>query len=368
MMLGKSIVLAALFVVGVACAAGIRESVPELVGKSFTYHELAGANPDGSEGIGRQEGVTRRDPSDVIRAGDTYFVYYSKVDHSKLPERDRRLRASGYSATIWYASSRDEGRTWVERGEALGVGAPGAFDSHAIFTPNILKADEKYYLFYTGVKPTPGRADGGFANNSTTDVTALGLAVSDSPGGPFRRVRETPILATSKPSNDPKTTPSRFDSFRVDDASLIVRDGKYWLYYKGRNIDDGQGGPGKTKMGVAIAETIEGPYVKQNGGDPILDSSHEVLVWPHREGVAAYASMSRALEYATDGLDFTSDPLGATALPKPIAPGAYRPDLTEPVEYGRGIQWGIAMRDPGGPYPYLIRYEIDLRVSAQSGS
>ena len=32
----------------------------------------------------------------------------------------------------------------------------GAFDSQATFTPNILFADGKYYLYYTGVKPTPG--------------------------------------------------------------------------------------------------------------------------------------------------------------------------------------------------------------------
>ena len=35
-------------------------------------------------GIGKEPGITRRDPSDVIRVGDTYFVYYTHVDQSKL--------------------------------------------------------------------------------------------------------------------------------------------------------------------------------------------------------------------------------------------------------------------------------------------
>ncbi len=61
----------------------------------------------------------------------------------------------GYWGTIWYATSKDEGYTWTERGEALGVGIEGSFDSQATFTPNILFARGKYYLFYTGVKPTP---------------------------------------------------------------------------------------------------------------------------------------------------------------------------------------------------------------------
>jgi len=111
---------------------------------------------------------------------------------------------------------------------------------------------------------------------------------------------------------------------------------------------------------VAVAEHVEGPYVKQRNGDAILDASHEVLIWPHREGVAAYASKSRTLEYAPDGLDFMSNPLRLKALPRPIAPGAFRPDLTEPVRYGRGVRWGISMRDPAGPCPYLVRWEIDL--------
>ena len=32
-----------------------------------------------ARGIGRQAGVCRRDPSDVIKVGDTFYVWYSKV-------------------------------------------------------------------------------------------------------------------------------------------------------------------------------------------------------------------------------------------------------------------------------------------------
>lgn len=327
------------------------EDLPELRGKHFSYSE--------ARGIGREEGVTRRDPSDIIRVEDEYYVWYSKVTHAALAKRDHAFTHSGYVATVWYATSTDEGHTWVERGEALGRGAPGCFDSHAVFTPNILKFRGRYYLYYTGVKPTPSRAEGGFENNSTTDFTAIGVAVADTPDGPFRRVSEDPILRTSPPSDDPEKTPSMFDSYRIDDASLLVRDGKVWLYYKGRNFDDGKTGPRFTKMGLAVADRPEGPYVRQNRGNPILDKSHEVLIWPHREGVAAYASFSRTLEYAPDGVDFTSHPVNAVAEPKPIAPGAFRLDLTTPVTYGPGVQWGISMRDPGGPCPYLVRWELD---------
>jgi hypothetical protein len=85
---------------------------------------------------------------------------------------------------VWYAVSKDEGRTWDEQGQALGLGEPRTFDSFGVFTPNILAYEGKYWLYYTGVRPTPGRA-GVFENNSTNDPTAIGVAVADHPGGPF---------------------------------------------------------------------------------------------------------------------------------------------------------------------------------------
>ena len=161
---------------------------------------------------------------------------------------------------------------------ALGQGPKGAFDSHAVFTPNILFSKGQYYLFYTAVKPTPGNQEGIFENNSTNDYTAIGIAVSDSPDGPFERIGNQPALSVSD-------NPDLFDSYRVDDAVLIYRDKKYWFYYKGRLLSHGQGGPRHTQMGVAFADNTEGPYIKK--GPPILDRSHEVLIWNHLEGVAA---------------------------------------------------------------------------------
>jgi|GEM_PF-20380 len=342
------------------CLAGAAladEVFPEFRHKGFVFSK--------TPGIGFEEGATRRDPSDVIEVDGVCHVWYSKVVHAELPPHKRSLRASGYVATIWYATSRDRGRTWTEKGEALGRGAEGAFDSFAVFTPNIVRIDGQYFLYYTGVKPTPGQADT-FENNSVNDVTAIGVARAESPSGPFVRVSPEPILSVVVPQGEGPERITTFDSYRVDDASIVLRDHdgdgdlEVWLYYKGRDIKHGPHGPGRTMMGLAIAQKPEGPYVRANNGAPILENSHEVLVWPHREGVATYASKSKTVEYAADGIDFVSRPLRTTLVPKPVAPGAFRPDLTEPVAYGGGIAWGIAMRDPGGPCPFLARFDIDL--------
>ncbi|MDC2888820.1 hypothetical protein [Psychrosphaera algicola] len=61
-------------------------------------------------GIGVEAGVMRRDPSDVIKVDNIYYVWYSKGKIS-----------TGYDATVWYATSAD-GHNWVEQGEALAKG------------------------------------------------------------------------------------------------------------------------------------------------------------------------------------------------------------------------------------------------------
>ena len=328
---------------------------PPLRGMSFTFQE--------AKGLGLEKGITRRDPSDIILVDGVYYVYYTKVIQSSLPRSSRRLRTTGYVGTIWCASSTDEGRTWKESGPVLGKGPAGAFDSFAVFTPNILEYEGRFYLYYTGVAPT--RAGGKtFENNSRTDRTAIGVAVADSPRGPFRRISTEPVLSPSPPSKEPGH-PSPFDSYRVDDASLLLRDFdgdgdlEVWLYYKGRNIDYGSKGPGKTMMGLAVADRPEGKFRRANGGRPILPGSHEVLVWPHGRGVAAYASLTRTVEYAPDGVDFTSRPLHAPALPRPLAPGGFRPDLTHPTTFGAGLRWGLSMKE--GPYPFLVRFKVHYR-------
>ena len=65
-----------------------------------------------AKGIGVEAGVMRRDPSDIIKVGDLYYVWYSKG----------RI-APGYDATVWYATSPD-GHTWTEQGMALAKGEP----------------------------------------------------------------------------------------------------------------------------------------------------------------------------------------------------------------------------------------------------
>lgn len=301
---------------------------------AMSYTELSG--------IGWEKGVMRRDPSDVIKVGDLYYVWYSKGPDS-----------TGYTATVWYATSED-GVDWTEKGQAVAKGKAGSWEAGGVFTPNILVAEGKYWLFYTGVSQEYTRP---FNPDSK-----IGMAVSDSPDGPWERIGSGPVLVNSDDSSD-------FDSHLVDDACLIVRDGKYWLYYKGRQLGKS---PAQTKMGVAIADRPQGPYVKHEA-NPVIQGNHEVVVWPQGEGVAAMIGttgpkeITNSVLYSEDGIHFSKL---HDVVEGPWAAGAYRPEAF--TESGKGDlpEWGVEIGRPRGmkgqswqkgQLPFIQRWDSELQ-------
>ncbi len=281
-----------------------------------------------------EAGVSRRDPSPVVRAGGRYHAWYSRSTHD----------ASGYRATVWYATSGD-GLLWEERGEALGRGGRGAFDEHAVFTPTVMLAEGRWWLFYTAVPEPFTNAGGGPAGTATR----IGVAAASAPDGPWERVGADPIL-------EPSAAAEGFDSHRVDDACLVRWGMEYRLYYKGRQRGLA---PNQTRMGLAIASRPEGPYTR-HPGNPVLDSGHEVCVWPHGTGVGCIVAPSgpqgSTLQYSEDGLRFRR----VRAIEPPRAPGPCREDRWQ-EGCAPGISWGLC-QDTASPWPCLLRFDTDLRA------
>lgn len=189
MKIGIYILTLTLVLVGCATKKN-NNTVIDINNVSFSYSILKGLEPE--------NGVCRRDPSDIILVDKKYYLWYTRTEK----------QYSGYDASIWFATSTN-GEIWQEIGEAISRGEVGRWDEASVFTPNILKASDKYYLFYTGVKPTIGNSEGNFENNSETDITSIGLATSKKPDGPFIRTSPNPILKVSDSSDD-------FDSYRID--------------------------------------------------------------------------------------------------------------------------------------------------------
>ncbi|WP_342793759.1 family 43 glycosylhydrolase [Pontiella desulfatans] len=286
------------------------------------------------KGIGLEKGVMRRDPSDIIKVGDLYYVWYSKGTISP-----------GYDATVWYATSLD-GVNWTEKGESLAKGAPGSWEGASVFTPNILVAEGKYWLFYTGTSRS-------YHEKPFNPDSKIGIAVSDSPDGPWERLATNPALKNSD-------NPADFDSHLIDDACLVVREGKYWFYYKGRQLGKS---PGQTQMGLAIADKPEGPYVR-HPENPVIPGNHEVLVWPQGTGVAAMIGTTgpkdiiNSILYSEDGVHFSKT---HTVVKGPWAGGAYRPEAFTQSGTGDLPEWGVEIgRAKGkGNLPFIHRFDVE---------
>ncbi|MEQ8556503.1 MAG: family 43 glycosylhydrolase [Cyclobacteriaceae bacterium] len=323
----KKVGLLMLLVVGTLSAF----SQSALKSIAVNYAELQGLDRD-------PNGFLRRDNSDIIQVDGLYYVWYSKM-RQFVPDLP-------VVSTIWYATSPD-GYTWTEKGECIKTGDTGSWDDLYAYTPGILVAEGKYYLFYTAISSAASD------NELPQPNTAIGMAVADSPNGPWTKLPSNPVLI-------PSADRSEFDSHRVDDSCLIIRDGKYWLYYKGRQWGKS---PAETKMGVAIAKKPEGPYVRHEA-NPLVGGNHEVLVWPQGEGVGAMIGMKLKgrqsipfyLMYAEDGIHFKKT-YEISNQNAPWAPGAYRPEAFTGSGQGEMIRWGLHI---GGERPdlYLERFEL----------
>jgi hypothetical protein len=134
---------------------------------------------------------------------------------------------------------------------------PGYFDATTCHNPSIKKVDGKYCLFYMG------------NSNGKTNTKRIGLAISDSLYGPWKRP-DRPLLEAGEPG-------AWDDHCTTNPAFIKHPNGQYWLYYKSWNTKEYETSTdpvvkGNRKYGLAIADKLEGPYIKYSG-NPVIDFS-----------------------------------------------------------------------------------------------
>jgi len=295
----------------------------------FKYTEL--------KGIGASNQVMRRDPSDVLKVKDLYYVWYT-----------RGFIHQGYDATVWYATSPD-GYNWIEKKECIKRGGVGSWDEQSVFTPYVFSAKGKYYMLFTGIAKNIAGSDTFSIKELGKLNTAIGLAVSKSPDGPWKKIKD-PVLEISNNPND-------FDSFRIDDACVLVKDNKYWLYYKGRQKGKSHK---ETKMGVAIAEKPQGPYIKFEG-NPIILGNHEVVMFPMGKGVASLIGTTgpdhliNSIQYSAKGYTYNKI---YKVKNNPIAAGLYNPEAHNQSNKGKMMTWGVHIGTRRGFFPFIQRFDL----------
>ena len=136
---------------------------------------------------------------------------------------------------------------------------PGYWDATTCHNPHIRYVDGKYCLFFMG------------NSNGKTNTKRIGLATADSLNGPWTRP-DKPLLEAGPDG--------AWDDHCTTNPSFIKHpNGQYWLYYKSWNSNEYYNSKdpvikGNRKYGLAIADKLEGPYVRYSG-NPVIDYSQK---------------------------------------------------------------------------------------------
>jgi beta-fructofuranosidase len=83
--------------------------------------------------------------------GDRYHLFFLFAPRALQDERRRHHRAA-----IGHAVSADL-RNWVQVGDVVAASEPPAFDDMATWTGSVVRGDDRWWLFYTGVTPVDGK-------------------------------------------------------------------------------------------------------------------------------------------------------------------------------------------------------------------
>jgi len=319
-------------------------------------------------GIGYEEGITRRDPSKVIRVNGKYYVWYTlrktknqpvgyKNGGGDVPVSDWDLSDIGYAVS-------DDGINWTEKGIAVSRPEKGIVGDRSLATPDVMYAEGKYYLIYqayTGeywkratefAKEVLSKYPGQGYERNFMDYCCASMAWSDSPDGPWTRL-DKPVL---NPGDH-----DEWDNSCIHDPYLIKFNGKYMLYYKSDSIIINDQVLKTSQQGVAMSNSPTGPFVKSEY-NPVLISGHETFVYPYKNGVVAIATFDgpekNTCQFSTDGINFNiKGHLGLI----PTAAGPFDPDAFADNGNAQGITWGMChMRKANEPGFYLARFDCDL--------
>ncbi|HAX96100.1 MAG TPA: glycosyl hydrolase family 43 [Prolixibacteraceae bacterium] len=134
-----------------------------------------------------------------------------------------------------------------------GSGTPDCWDAMTIHNPTIHKVDGRYVLIY-------------IANRlGDVETTKIGMASADTLYGPWLPNPDNPIVDCG--------SEGEWDDVTADNPAFLKHpDGRFYIYYRSwKNRSTWKKGAARIdKVGVAIADKVEGPYIK-HPENPVVD-------------------------------------------------------------------------------------------------
>lgn len=151
-----------------------------------------------------------------------------------------------------YCADKPEGPyTYIET-VLKGDGKPDSWRKQGTHNVTVLRLPDKRYALLFIANSGGKRGQGGFPANQK-----IGLMLADSPGGPWKLSGKDGLIL-DRPE-DPEVW-SHDSVVGVNNPTLLpMPGGRFFLYYKAMKAGKGE----VRKMGLAIADKVEGPYVFQ---------------------------------------------------------------------------------------------------------
>ncbi len=203
-----------------------------------------------------------------------------------------------------YVSDEPEG-PFVFKEVVLEGAETDAWDRKSPHNPNVHKIGNQYVLLYI--------ANRGGLQKERAASQCIGMMVASSLEGPWKKVGDDGLILA--PPSDPLIW-SHESVVGVNNPALFAHpDGRYFLYYKAMRKGDVR------RMGLAIADKLEGPYVFHKdyltGNDTEIEDGYAFyengkvcLLTTHNEAGEGYLWQSK------DGLHFDTPILGFNRIEK----------------------------------------------------
>lgn len=269
------------------------------------------------------------DPSNIIRYKDRYYCWYTQ----HWGEWEAFLKTK-----VMVVTSAD-GYRWEHKQDALVPSTDKkAWDCEGVLTAYVVPWESRYYMFYSGV--------GSDYVNANVSPRGIGIAIADTPDGPWERLGKAPVLFPE---------PGKWDEVCCDDANLIFHDERWLFYYKGRKIGSQ---PHSSQIGLATSTDITGPFTKHEA-NPLI-AGHALSLWPYKEGFLFIGGgNNQKLYWSEDGLRFEECcdfPNAATGLYTKVVQDGSQQDVS--------AFWGIdsaqTSGESGNRNVVLERFDIVL--------
>jgi beta-xylosidase len=145
--------------------------------------------------------TTRYADPDAIKVGDSYWIYAT-------------LSINFDDQASFTAFESNDLVTWTQHDNVF-TSNGSAWATDAFWAPCTVEKDGKFYFYYTANNPVA--AEGTYG---------VGVAVADSPGGPFVDLVDQPIVATKINGADP-----------MDQQVFFDDDGKIYLIWGGSRVN-----------------------------------------------------------------------------------------------------------------------------------